>query len=299
MWLDTRDRSTTNPRSFPLNNGGHFTGAVPVLRQSLTSSSDRSRSTHVGICRAKELRLREEVTMQAKRGQETLEAGDVKRRRIAHQQDVELWGTGHAAAAAATTVPATAFMGVRDGDAMHRLFHAAFERERFAPNPADLAWLKVYFDRRDMSSSLLDDVLPLCGMTPSTHFTGAQSLFSMMDGLPGPSFRTTTINLPNISEGFNFAYRTITDVVEDLIRLHNGSFLNPFSAQHPGVYSSEFVDGSRFQDLQRDLTRVAGPRAILMPVILNSGTSVPLVPLSWGSVMRCSLFFFLSFPAIM
>ncbi|MFN0318524.1 MAG: hypothetical protein ACKVQA_26155 [Burkholderiales bacterium] len=138
-------------------------------------------------------------------------------------------------------------------------------------SPADVRLLEVYLQRRDMSASLLTDLFPIFSMRTGPQFSSPNDFFGFIDKLPGPSFSSTTISLPCNPEPFHFAFRNILEMVRDLIAQHNGSFIDPFSRPPPGVVEGEFVHGSRFIELQSKLTAAAGPRAVLMPLILNSG----------------------------
>ena len=244
--------------------------ACPYCAKVLSSKSERSRSTHVGICRAKQLRSRHkgpsrEVCHSPQRG--ALENDQTEEQQpffsfsFDQQQDEQ-----HA--------EPSAFFA--DGS-FSGMFSSPLPDAAQA-NGADLAWLKVYFERRDMSCSLLDDIFPLCGMTPVSHFISGQSLFAFVDALPGPEFHVTSVTLPGIPEPFDFAYRSITDVVVDLIRQHNGAFINPSEPRDMSTFGGEFTHGSRFRELQEKLSSAAGPRAVLMPVILNSGTVACSLP---------------------
>ena len=202
----------------------------------------------MGMCRAKHLREK----LARKRVAEE-EENETKRRRVEHVQFLEADEPQPIAAlsVAATLTPVDL-------------------------NQTDLAWLKLYTERKDISSSIMDDVLPLCAMPDETHFTSAAGFFTFVDSLPGPAFEVCRIPLPMVPEQiFDFAHRPMVSLVQDFATRFNGSFLDP-AEDTPETTERlpEFVDGDRFRMLQKALQDAAGPEAVLMPLIFSSGTQV-------------------------
>ena len=139
-------------------------------------------------------------------------------------------------------------------------------------NAADKEWMRLYLKRRDLSSSLIDDILPLCSLQTQPRFHSATGFFGFVDSLPGPEFRVSRITLPTVpGEAFDFAYLPILDVVKQFISQFNGSFLDPLVEEASIEREPEFVDGERFRRLQKRLHDAVGPEAVLMPLIFSSG----------------------------
>ena len=220
-------------------------GHCPYCAKVFGAESERSKATHVGICRAKHGRLRDEQ----KRHVDAEESADAKRRKVAMEVQLPL-------------VP----------------IEQATRADLTALSETDIRWLELYLNRHDLSSSLLDDILPLCG--DSTRFSSAAAFFAMVDSLPGPTFRLSRVMLPTTPpREFHFVYRQVTDIVEGLVLRYNGHFLDPTLAGVDGAESRDvdFVDGERFRGLQRKLAEVAGDGAVLMPLTFSSGTLCAIV----------------------
>ena len=272
----------------------------PYCAKDLTLKNERSRSTHVGICRVKFVHIqrkqesREICRKQQEKQDQQGGSGDEEQQAV--PSDGEL---------SAEEPQQQDVLALRTSDEPVGFnLSGVFGPFSAHASATDVAWLKTYFERRDLSSSLLDAVFPLCGMAPISNFTSAQSLFAFVDALPGPEFHVTSVRLPGIPEPFDFAYREITDVVVDLIRQHNGTFLNPSAPRDTSTFEGEYTHGSRFRELQEQLSAVAGPRAVLMPVILNSGKDLlrlllfcflPLLLLLLLLLLFSSFFFFFFF----
>ena len=213
----------------------------PYCSKVFGAESQRSKSTHVGICRVKQSRARSESKRRADEEQDA--AG--KRRRID---------------ASTALVPADSLL--QDD--------ASFDPTAFST--ADAAWMTLYLQRRDVSSSLIDDILPLCALGVAPRFSTAHAFFEMVDALPGPSFRLSRITLPDVpGQVFDFAYRPTLAVLQDMLHRFNGAFLDPEEVAATTERDPEFVDGTRFRQLQQRLTDAVGPEAVLMPLIFSSG----------------------------
>lgn len=214
--------------------------SCPYCSKVFGAESQRSKSTHVGICRSKQLRVRE---TESKRRADEEEIAGSKRRRLHPPAELV---SADSLLAPDSFDPAT--LGI-----------------------ADAALLRLYLTRRDLSSSLIDDILPLCALGSAPRFSSATAFFSFVDALPGPSFRVSRIALPDVpSMVFEFAYRPTLAVVGDMLSRFNGAFLDP--AEEMDIERGpEFVDGTRFRDLQQQLTEAAGADAVLLPIIFSSG----------------------------
>lgn len=212
--------------------------SCPYCSKVFGAESQRSKSTHVGICRCKKLRFGE---TERKRLADEEEAAGSKRRRL-HPPEL---------VSADSLLPDGTFDSATLGT-------------------ADAAWLRLYLQRRDLSSSLIDDILPLCALGSAPRFSSATAFFSFVDALPGPSFRVSRIALPDVPDMvFDFAYRPTLAVVADMLRRFNGAFLDP--EEIDTERGPEFVDGTRFRRLQQQLTEAAGADAVLLPIIFSSG----------------------------
>ena len=144
-------------------------------------------------------------------------------------------------------------------------------------NDTDRAWLTLYYTRKDLSSSIMDDIFPLLTLPDPTHFSTARSFFEFVDALPGPRFKVTKLRLPDIPEDFPFAYQPLDEIMRGLLAQHNGKFLDPDEDRRD--QEPDFIDGERFRHLQAQLRASAGRNAYLMPVILSSGASKGIAPL--------------------
>jgi len=211
----------------------------PYCPRRFVTEKEHSRATHIGICRAKAKRIaaRTEVFEEEERA--------TKQRRLTraftpqHEEEE----------ADATDNPTTTLS--------------------FQPNPTDLALLQLYINRKDISASLLDDVLPAVLLPDPTHFSSAATFFAFVDGLPAPEFKLCDIPIPEVPEPFTFAYRSLLDVVKHLLRRHNGTFVD--NRHQPPGFTPDFVHGARFAHLAEALRAAAGDDAVLMPVIFSSG----------------------------
>ncbi len=207
------------------------TVSCPYCGKELTSKSTRSHATHVGMCRSKAWRLKSEREARAKAD--------------AEEQDAA-WREDDAAAPATEAAPSQPL------------------------SASDCAWMKLFLDRGDVSCSLLDAILPLA-RCEAPQFSRAAGFFAKVDALPGPSFEFADITLPSIPDPqFNCAYRSLPEVVRDLVQRFNGEFLDPETPPQADS-APEFIFGERFRMLQTRLQRAAGDDAILMPLILSSG----------------------------
>lgn len=212
---------------------------------------------HVGMCRAKAQRLEAESRRLIRETEE--QAADAKRRRTLTQEeedDEDLFGIHPEAAPleAVAAAPAAA---------------AALPVE--ALNSTDRAWLQVFYDRKDLSSSLLDDILPLTRMPEETQFVSVAGLLGFIDDLPGPVFEDSTLELPNCAAPFVFAARPIVPLMKEMIDRHNGEFTDPEEDPTLHFEHPDFVDGTRFRRLLSELHEAAGSDSVLMPLILSSG----------------------------
>ncbi len=233
----------------------------PFFGKQLTSASDRSRSTHVGMCRAKAIRSTQ--ALKRKREEED-EEEDGRLAKLAAQD-----GTRDDEREAREEGPPDVETPEDEPKQGHMFSVPLACRQEL--NKADEALLRLYRDRKDLSCSLLDDILPICRQSPPTQFGRSATLLKFIDALPGPEFRTAEVVIPTNPEPFPYAYRDICDVVQEMIRQHNGTFFDPMVAHGGFVYGGEYVHGTRYRELQASLAKAAGPNAVLMPLILSSG----------------------------
>ena len=207
--------------------------------------TERNRATHIGICRSKWMKIRagEYKRPAAEPAPAPIPA---KRRRNDHNED------------ALATQPEDA------GDGMANI----------SLNQTDIAWMRFYASRKDLSSSMIDGVLPICQLPQPTRFSSATNFFSFVDSLSGPDFVDDLFQLASVpGDEFRFAFRPLLDVVADMVQRHNGNFLDT-TTETPAF---EFVSGERFRRLQRNLTQATHSHdSVLCPVILSSGSSFSL-----------------------
>lgn len=135
--------------------------------------------------------------------------------------------------------------------------------------PADQAWLHFMTGRHDVKKSLLEDIFRLVKVGLPTLFRSATSYSRFVDALPGLDFRETSIPLEGTSPVL-FAWRSIVDVVNMQLEQHNGHFLDPIDSEMSPL-ETDFIHGERFRRLQAQLCEQAGPDAVLLPILLNSG----------------------------
>ncbi len=160
---------------------------------------------------------------------------------------------------------------------------------------ADEAWLRLFYQRCDLKTSLLDDVLQLTKLGPTT-FKSAQQMMAAIDALPGPEFRTMALHIHGIETPYTLMVRDLLEVVNTILQRCNGCFRDPVEGDEgdkdpaggnegdegdkdpAGGRSNEgdegdFVDGERFKHLCKKFREAVGPDAdaILMPVVLSSG----------------------------
>ena len=137
------------------------------------------------------------------------------------------------------------------------------------PNAADEAWLRLYATRRDVKKGMLQDMFVLSRLGPPSLFKTADSFFDFVDALPGVPFHHTMIEMDG-TPPFPFAWRSLLGVLEQLFVRHNGGFLDPVEAEMV-TEPTDFIHGDRFRRLTAQLWDQAGPDAVLLPIILNSG----------------------------
>lgn len=133
--------------------------------------------------------------------------------------------------------------------------------------PADKEWLKFWCGRGDVRMSLLEDVLQLAKLGPPSFGT-AKKMMARIDALPGPSFAATAIKIADVETPYILRHRNVLEIAEALVHRFNGAFCDP-AAENKG----EFIAGERFRDLDRKLRAAAEPGAVLMPLVLSSGSS--------------------------
>ena len=146
---------------------------------------------------------------------------------------------------------------------------------------ADEAWLRFYATRRDVKKSLLQDLFSLTQHGPPSLFSSPNAFFNFIDALPGVPFRQAQLQLDGTAP-VPFGWRSLLDVIAQLIDRHNGGFLDPIEAEMTEP-PTDFIHGERFRRLHARLCEKAGPDAVLMPIILNSGLCNRLFPI------RCKL----------
>lgn len=137
----------------------------------------------------------------------------------------------------------------------------------------DAALLRLFFDRSDLKVSLLERIVALVRMPNlAISFTSAKQLLDFVDALPGPEFRQDILQLQDVA-GLTLPlwHRSIVDVTLVLVRRFNGAFIDPLALPLASEGTSDFTDGTRFRELTAELTRIAGPDAVLMPLVLSSG----------------------------
>ena len=212
----------------------------PLCRKDLSSRTERGRSTHHGQCR--------------KRREEAI-------------------STEQAAAAAGSSSTAVevlaSIVDSTDGDdaqatPLEDNEETAVQSTTFSP--ADLAWLHLYFRRSDLKMSLLDDVMKIGRLGPSS-FTSGKCLTDTIDALPGPEFKTVHISLDDVGKPYTLLLRDILQVATTLLERFNGAFCDSAGTSRGG----DFVDGERFQRLRAKLESAAGEGVMLMPLVLSSG----------------------------
>ena len=133
---------------------------------------------------------------------------------------------------------------------------------------ADEAWLRFYATRRDVKKSLLQDLFPLVRHGPPSAFSSPNAFFDFIDAMPGVPFHQTLLRLEG-TEPVPFGWRSLLDVMAQLIDRHNGGFLDPVEAAMTEP-PTDFIHGERFRRLYARLCEKAGPDAVLMPIILSS-----------------------------
>lgn len=217
----------------------------PYCEKELHFVTDRGRSTHVGICRSKEAKLRH---ASARAAEEDLQLAAAKRRRTEAASEEQ---TGPLAAAGARS-------GVVASAASPQL------------NATDHGWLRVFLERHDISISLLDAILPVCALPDPTRFNSGIAFMTFVDSLPGPSFHSISLKLPEQRIVYEYPFRSILDVVEHMCVRHNGSLLDP--EQPLAERELDLIDGERFRRLNDALQHAAGPSATLAPLIFSSGS---------------------------
>ena len=135
----------------------------------------------------------------------------------------------------------------------------------------DKAWLQLFYHRSDVKMSLLDECLGISQIPDTCSFRSARHMMNVIDALPGPAFQEVNIAIEGSPEPYTLLFRDIIEVARTLLDRLNGELLDPRTmADHHGT--SEFVHGARFQKLSAKLHDAAGPRAVLAPLVLSSGT---------------------------
>lgn len=208
----------------------------PHCGKDLSGLTTRGRSIHVGQCSIKDTKNKRALEAELSRLEEAHPSEPATKQRRVEQRDDEF----------------------SDG---------ARTTAEFQCDKLKAEWLR-FFLRGDVKGSMLEKVIDLANSGVPPEFSSARKFYSFVDSLPGPAFKRAELKVEQ-EEPAIMLYRSLTEVVVDLVHNFEGFLLDP--AVVAPIDLQDFVCGDRYKELLGRFYKDVGKSAVLLPLVLSSG----------------------------